>query len=207
MSPIKSCNLALVLALALAAPAALAGAPVAPAATSSVAGGARVAVFNPNRALFESPQGKAAIEKFNAVREEKNREVVGEQKELRAIEEKLNRDGAVMSDSERADNESRYRTKRQRLERRVAEIEEDLNLRRQELLNPIESLVLNTARQYAAERGISIVLGPGVIYADKSVDITDEVVKRMAAGGAAAAPQTAPRTTDPAKPAAAPIKK
>ena len=177
-------GLALVLAAALAAPAALAAAPT------------KVAVVDLNRVVAESPQGRAAIEKLNAERTEKQRELVSQQKDLRALEERLNRDGAIMSESERADVESRYRTLRQRIERRAAEIDEDLNARRQDELTRVQRVVLNEIRNFAKENQYDVVLGPGVVYAAPETDITEGVKKRLEA--IAAAPSAAPAKPAPA---------
>lgn len=190
MSPIQSQNLALVLAAVLTAPA-LAAAPT------------RVAVVDLNRVVAESPQGKAAIEKLNNDRTDKQRELVSQQKDLRALEESINRDGAIMSEAERADKENRYRTLRQRIERRAAEIDEDLNGRRQDELTRVQRVVLTEIRSYAKENQLDVVLGPGVVYAAPESDITEAVKKRLEA----LATQAASRATEPAKPAAAPIKK
>lgn len=189
MLPKTTAGLALALAAALAAPAALAATPT------------KVAVVDLNRVVAESPQGKAAIEKLNAERTDKQRELVSQQKDLRALEERLNRDGAIMSEGERADVETRYRTLRQRIERRAAEIDEDLNARRQDELTRVQRTVLNEIRAYAKENGYDVVLGPGVVYAAPETDITEGVKKRLEAIAtvpAAAAP--------PAKPAPAPKK-
>jgi len=175
MTSKKINGLALVLASALLAPIASGAAP------------AKVAVVDLNRVVAESPQGKAAIEKLNAERVEKQRELVSQQKDLRALEERLNRDGAIMSESERADVEGRYRTLRQRIERRGAEIEEDLNARRQDELTRVQRLVLIEIRGYAKENQFDVVLGPGVVYAAPEIDITEGVKKRLEALAATAA--------------------
>ena len=177
--------------------AALAAAPFATAET-------RVAVVDLNRVVAESPQGKTAIDKLTAERTDKQRELVSQQKDLRALEERMNRDGAVMSESERADTENRYRTLRQRIERRSAEIDEDLNARRQDELSRVQRVVLNEIRLFAKENNYDVVLGPGVVYANPAIDITDGVKKRLEALATQAPP---PRpAADPAKPAA-PTKK
>lgn len=182
-------GLALVLAAALAAPAALAAAPT------------KVAVVDLNRVVAESPQGRAAIEKLNAERIEKQRELVAQQKDLRALEERLNRDGAIMAESERADVEARYRTLRQRIERRAAEIDEDLNARRQDELTRVQRVVLNEIRAFAKENQFDVVLGPGVVYAAPETDITEGVKKRLEAIAAT------PSAAQPAKPPSPSTKK
>jgi outer membrane protein len=179
----KHPGLALVLAAALAAPAALAAAPT------------KVAVVDLNRVVAESPQGRAAIEKLNAERTDKQRELVSQQKDLRALEERLNRDGAIMAESERADVETRYRTLRQRIERRAAEIDEDLNARRQDELTRVQRVVLNEIRAFAKENQFDVVLGPGVVYAAPETDITEGVKKRLEA--IAVAPAAAPAKPAP----------
>lgn len=185
MPPKNRIGLALALASALIAPVAFGAAPT------------KVAVVDLNRVVAESPQGRAAIEKLNAERTEKQRELVSQQKDLRALEERINRDGAIMSESERTDVEGRYRTLRQRIERRAAEIDEDLNARRQDELTRVQRVVLNEIRSYAKENQFDVVLGPGVVYAAPEVDITEGVKKRLealAAAPASPAAKPAPST-------------
>lgn len=179
MPALNKTGLALALVTALTAPLALGAAPT------------KVAVVDLNRVVAESPQGRAAIEKLNAERTDKQRELVAQQKDLRALEERINRDGAIMSESERADVEGRYRTLRQRIERRAAEIDEDLNARRQDELTRVQRVVLNEIRNYAKENQFDVVLGPGVVYAAPEVDITEGVKKRLEAVAAAPAAQSA----------------
>ena len=182
-------RLATALVAALAAAAAHAAAPT------------KVAVVDLNRVVSESPQGRAALEKLNAERTEKQRELVAQQKDLRALEERLERDGAIMGEQERADVETRYRTLRQRIERRNAEIGEELDARRQDELSRVQRVVLNEIRAYAKENQFDVVLGPGVVYASPETDITDGVKKRLEALAAQPAAQ------QPAKPAAPTTKK
>lgn len=181
------------------------------ASAADAAGGTRIAFFNPNRAVLESPQGKAASDKFESERKTKARELEPMQKELRAMEEKVNRDGPLMTEEQRAAEEAKYRTLSQRLARRTSEINEDLNQRRQELFGGVEQLVLSTARQVATERKYDLVLGPGVFFASKDIDMTDEVIRRMSTAGAAPAaapkPTTPPATPTATKPAAPAPKK
>lgn len=173
------------------------------AAPSALSAETRIAVVDIPRLVSESPQGKASLERLNNERNEKQREMVAQQRDLRVLEERLNRDGAIMSEAERTDVENRYRILRQRIERRGAEIDEDLNARRQDELGKIQRLVLNEVRIFAKEGKYDVVLGPGVVYADPETEITAAVLKRLEA---IAAQQAAAKSVEPAKPAAPPKK-
>jgi len=190
MSPERIPSLVLALAAVVAAPFAM-GAET------------RIAVVDIPRLVSESPQGKAALERLKNESSELQREINTQQRELRTLEEKLNRDGAIMSEQERADLENNYRSRRQRIERRGAEISETLDARRQEELGKVQRLVLNEVRVFAKEGQYDVVLGPGVVYADPQSEITAGVLKRLEA---LAPPQTAAKPADPAKPAPSPKK-
>jgi outer membrane protein len=60
---------------------------------------AKIAVVNVPRLLEEAPQAKRAMQALQDEFAPRQREIVAQQKDLKAREEKLQRDGAVMAES------------------------------------------------------------------------------------------------------------
>lgn len=174
---------------------------------ASFAAETKVGVVTLDRLMQESPQGKAVAEALQAEFGDKQRELVNQQKDLRAMEEKLNRDRAVMSESERADLEEKARNLQQKYQRRLAEVEDDYNSRRGKELGNLQRVIVREVQAYAKDGNFDLVIGAGVIWASPTTDITAAVLKRLEAMSAtgAKAPGSPPKA--PADPAKTPPKK
>ena len=175
--------------------------------TALIAGAAhaaeqKIGVVTLDRLMQESPQGKAVAEALQAEFGDKQRELVTQQKDLRALEERLNRDRAVMSEQERADLEEKARNLQQRYTRRLAEVEDDYNSRRGKELGNLQRVIVREVQAYAKEGGYDLVVGAGVLWASPSADLTPGVLKRLEALAATSpkGPTTAAKApVDPAK--------
>ena len=188
-------------------PAQLALVLIASLAGAAAAAEMKVGVVTLDRLMQESPQGKAVAEALQSEFGEKQRELVSQQKTLRELEEKLNRDRAVMSEQERADIEERARTLQQRYQRRLQEVEDDYNSRRGKELGNLQRVIVREVQAHAKEGGYDMVIGAGVLWASPAADLTPAVLKRLEALAAATpkAPGAAAKT--PADPAKTPPKK
>src|SRR5690349_4054420 len=70
---------------------------------------AKIAVVNVPRLLDEAPQAKSAMQALQDEFAPRQKEIVQQQKDLKAKEDKLNRDGAVMAENERRNAEKDLR--------------------------------------------------------------------------------------------------
>ncbi len=139
----------------------------------------KLAVVNAIRVLEQSPQAGVArklIEKEFAPLDKK---LVAEQKALKALEDKLNRDGAIMSEQERSKLEREIIGKKRDLKRSQDEFREDLNFRRNEEFAKIQKNIIRAIQQVAKDNKYDVILGEGVIYASKRVDISDQVIEHL----------------------------
>lgn len=139
----------------------------------------KIAAVNAIRILENSPQADVAhgkIEKEFAPRE---RQLVEEQKRLKSLEDRMVKDGAIMSESERANLEREILSMRRDLRRKQEEYREDLNFRRNEEFTQIQKSILEAIQNVAKEMGYDLVIGEGVIYASDKVDISDRVIEHL----------------------------
>src|SRR5687767_1308116 len=168
---------------------------------------AKIAVVNVPRLLDEAPQAKTAMQALSDEFAPRQREIVQQQKDLKAKEEKLTRDGAVMAENERRNAEKDLLAGQRELQRKANEYGEDLNLRRNEELGKLQRSLLQEVQGFARKSNYDIVVGDGVLYVNESMDITAQVLSALQqsykGGGGAAKPAAAPATP---KPAATPAK-
>jgi len=133
------------------------------------------------RLLEQSPQADTArklIEKEFAPRD---KQLVAEQKKLKAMEDKLQKDGAIMSESARKNLEREYINKKRELKRSQDEFREDFNFRRNEEFTKIQKNIVETIQKVAKENNYDIVLSNEgtVIYASPKADMSNLVIEYL----------------------------
>ena len=143
--------------------------------------GMKIGVVNVPRLLQESPQARAAQAALQDEFAPIQREVLEIQAELKAKQEKLQRDVDVMSADERRNAERDLQDGQRNLQRRQNEFAEDFDLRRNEMLGRMQQDLLAEIQSYANEAGYDLVLGEGVLYISGDLDITAEVLKGLEA--------------------------
>ena len=162
----------------------------------------KIAVVNWQQLLEEAPQAKAAMAALTDEFQPRQKEIVQQQKDLKAKEDKLQRDGAVMAENERRNAEKDLRDGQRELARKQNEYVEDLNLRRNEELGKLQRSLLQEVQAFARSSNYDLVVGDGVLYVNESLDITPQVLSALQArakSGPAAKPAAKP-ATPPSKP-------
>jgi outer membrane protein len=138
-----------------------------------------VGVVNFLRMMEEAPQAKAAQSKIESEFAPREQELLALQKEIRKLEDKLAKEGAVMSETQSNKLEREILSKSRELKRSQEEFRDDLNIRKNEVTSQLQRQMLEATRALAKEKGFDIILGQGVVYADKSADITNMVLERL----------------------------
>ncbi len=161
----------------------------------------KIGVVSVPQLIEESPQAKSAMQALQEEFMPRRREIETQQKELKAREEKLTRDSAVMSEGERTKAEKDLRDGQRDLARRQNEYVEDLNVRRNEELGKLQRTLLQEVQAYAKAQGFDLVIGDGVLFAKEGINITPAVLgnlqaRKPAPATAPAAPAPAPKPAD-----------
>ena len=167
----------------------LAGAAAALLLTAGVAAAElRIGVVNIAELLDEAPQAKSAMQHLQDEFAPRQREIVAQQQAMREKEETIQKDLAVMGETERRTAERELRDGQRELTRRQNEYLEDLNLRRNEELARLQKSLLEEVQAYARTAKFDLIVSD-VLYASDAVDITSQVLKgleeRFEAGGPA----------------------
>lgn len=148
------------------------------------AGVDKVGVINMQKVMMESKAGKEAKANFDKELESKRAIWSGKEKSVRAAEEDLKTGGAKMKAGARKEKEGKLAEEIKELRRMKQDIEDELKKKDNELTSKILKDILEVTRKVGDERGYSLVIqaGPQVVYTNKTVDITDEVLKRYDSG-------------------------
>ncbi len=170
---IFSCALVAVLALAMAGEAG--------------AQALKIGFVNFGRLLEESPQAKAAQAALEAEFLPRQRDVAAQRKTLQEKVDKLQKEAAVMSEADRLRAEREARDLELNVNRRFNELQEDLNLRRNEEVGKMQRSLLQEVQTYARANGYQLIVSEGVLFAAEGVDITPQVVAAIKGKAPAAA--------------------
>ena len=133
-------------------------------------------------ALIErAPQTKAAMDALQEEFAPRQREFLAKQKEYEELTAKVQKDVAVMGETERRNAEKNLRDLQREVTRLQTEFREDLNLRQNEELGLLQRSLLKEVQDYAAQEGYDLVVGDGVLFASTAVNITEDVLRAVEA--------------------------
>ena len=199
-----------VLAASLAAVAASAQSPGA-----APAGPIRIAVIDVERLVRDSALGKEAFSRVKKVNDEKKAEADRLQKDLRDLEQKLADQGQALSEEKREQLQKQYQEKAIDFKSFQEKASRDLDQAQKKELADLERRVFPVITQLGKERGYTLIFNKfqsGLVFADDTADITEDVLRRfnttVAVPPAAAAKGPAPAAAPAARPPApAPTKK
>ena len=141
----------------------------------------KIGVVNIPVLLERSPQTKAAMDALQEEFAPRQREFLAKQKELEDLTAKVQKDLAVMGETERRNAEKNLRDLQREVTRLQTEFREDLNLRQNEELGLLQRSLLKEVQDYAAQEGYDLVVGDGVLFASNAVNITEAVLRAVEA--------------------------
>jgi len=139
----------------------------------------KVGYVNALRIMDAAPQVEDASKRLEREFEPRQRRIISSQREVRRLEERLAKEGEIMSASQLTDLRKDIRNKRRDLKREQDEFREDYNIRRNEELDKVQKKIMDVIQDLAKDESYDMILGEGVIWASKKVDITNKVLKRL----------------------------
>ena len=122
----------------------------------------------------QAAQAQARIEREFAPRDQ---EILDQQQRIRELEDRLVKNTAVLSDSERERRRAELRQLKRELRRSQEEFREDLNLRRSQELSALQRMVTEVIQDMANAEKYDLIMTDGVVFAGDKVNITKRVIE------------------------------
>ena len=141
----------------------------------------KIGVVNVPVLLDRAPQTKAAMDALQEEFAPRQREFIAKQKELEDLTAKIQKDVAVMGETERRNAEKNLRDLQRDVARLQQEFREDLELRQNEELGQLQRALLKELQDYATAQEYDLIVGDGVLFASQAVNITEEVLRAVEA--------------------------
>jgi len=127
----------------------------------------------------QSQKSQAELKKEFQPRETK---LVNEQKQLKKLEEKLEKDIATMSEADKRKTEKDLIDRGREFKRAMDEMRQDYGLRANQEMAKIQKVVQEAIQSVAKEQNFDLILVDGVAFAKDGLNITSEVEKKLGGG-------------------------
>jgi len=177
----------------------VAAAVIAAAPLSVVHAETKIGVVDFGQLMRESPQLKSALENLQNEFAPRQRELQQLQASVKSKADKLQKDGAVMTEAERGNIENDVRNGQRDLERKGKEFQEDGNQRQNDEIAKVQRVLVQEVGTFAKNTGYDLILDKAtVVYAKDAADITAQVLasiqqRTKSSGSAPATKPTSPK--------------
>ncbi len=149
------------------------------------AAGLKIGYVDTGRLLEVAPQAQAATAQLKKEFAPREDEMIIIQKDLKKLEDRLARDGAVMSEAERKRVGVDMLAKKRDFRRKQEEFREDINLRRNDAIGHLQLLIKQAIEKVGKDGKYDLILYEGIAFANPTLDITNIVLKELDKPGTA----------------------
>jgi len=141
-----------------------------------------IAVIDVQRVVTESDPGKQALQKLKELQDAKIDEGRALQQTLTGLQEQMAKQRFTLSEERLAEMNKQLEDGQIALQRFQDDAERELDEARRRELGGLEGRIIPVINEVGTERGFTVIFNKfqsGLVYADDSVDITDEVIRRF----------------------------
>ncbi len=124
----------------------------------------------------QAAQSEVMLRKEFADRE---KELLSLQEKIKELEDRLRRDGMVMSESARKKIDSELISLSRDARRNQEEFREDLNRRRNEEIAKVQEFIKQVIDKLGREEGFDLIFFEGIAFANPELEITSKVLTRL----------------------------
>jgi outer membrane protein len=151
----------------------------------------RIAAVNSDRILRESAAAKASQAKLEAEFSKRDKALQDMAAKLKTLSDAMDKNGPTMAPADRAAKQRELSQVDQDFQRKQREFREDLNQRRNEELAAVLDRANKVIKQIAEQQHYDLIVQEAV-YVSPRIDITDQVLKALAANPTGSTSLTTP---------------
>jgi outer membrane protein len=140
----------------------------------------KVGFVKVDQILKDAPQATESNKKLESEFKVRTEKLKKEISDLNDKEKKFKKEALTMSDSDKEKKQRALQQSRIDIQRSERELREDIDLRRREEINKLQSKVTQVIESLATKEKYDLILYTGVAYASDNVDMTPLVLKALA---------------------------
>ncbi len=146
----------------------------------------KIAVIDVEKLVAESPKGKAGRAEMEKLRTAKRGQLEAKKQEVLELRKRLDEGRLSLAADKLQEMQEELEAKAVSLKRLEDDSNRELQRKGERLMADIEKQILPVIQAVGKEQGYSLILNKyqsGLLYADETVDITQQVIESMAASG------------------------
>jgi outer membrane protein len=140
--------------------------------------GGKIGVINSERIFKESNIAKASQAKLQSDFSKREKDLRDEAQKIKSTAEKLDKEAAVMSDTDRVRKQRELADADRELQRKQREFTEDVNQRSFEERSKIAQKANQALKSVAEQRKLDLIVQEAA-YVNPRIDVTDDVIKAL----------------------------
>lgn len=139
----------------------------------------KIGFVDTSTVMRDAPQADSAREKLQNLFAPREKIIADNENKLSKLEKLFKKNIKFISRDEKAKKEREIFILQRDIKRAKQEFNEDLNIKRNDELNKLQKLVFKTIVSYAKKNNYDAIFGESVLFANKRVDVTAEVLKLL----------------------------
>ena len=139
----------------------------------------KLGVVNVALVLEQAPQAKLATASLEKEFSPQQNELKGLAAKLEGVQKEYQQNRSIMSDTQKIAKEREITMLTREIQRRRNDVQELLNLRRNEELAKLQNIVNEAIKSIGKKENFDLILYEGIAYTDERIDITSAVLKYL----------------------------
>lgn len=143
---------------------------------------AKVSVIDVQRVVTESDPGKEVMQRLRSLTEAKAQQGQSLQQELATLQDQFNKQRFTVSEARQAEMQKGIEDKQIAIRRFQDDAQREVAEAQRRELGSLEERIMPIIDQIGKEQGLTMIFNKfqsGLVYADETIDITDEVIRRF----------------------------
>lgn len=143
---------------------------------------AKVSVIDVQRVVTESDPGKEVMQRLRSLTEAKAQQGQSLQQELATLQDQFNKQRFTVSEARQAEMQKEIEDKQIAIRRFQDDAQREVAEAQRRELGSLEERIMPIIDQIGKEQGLTMIFNKfqsGLVYADETIDITDEVIRRF----------------------------
>lgn len=140
---------------------------------------AKIGVVNVALLLEQSPQAKTADARLKKEFEPQQVELKNLASKLESLQSNYQKNKMVMSEGQRVAQEREITMLTREIQRRRNDVQELLNIRRNEELAKLQNIVNDAIKAIGEKQGYDLILYEGIAYTNERIDVTKDVLSHL----------------------------
>jgi outer membrane protein len=139
----------------------------------------KIGYVDMNELINNSPQILDANRTLSAEFEELNNKISEQEADLKVLEDSISKEGNFMTPDKLAELQERSRILDRQVRRAKEDLKDAITIRNSQMVDDVQNQIKVVVARYAEQNGYDAILINAILYANKKIDITDEILQQL----------------------------